>query len=169
MLKLLLICFFMLLTMVGLAQVSVPMFQFKGQILDTDSIPVEHAYLVNYRTLRAYATDRNGRFKIPCYTGDSLKLVHVSYQSKIIKVSPIDTTILVDYDENMLGSVTVKSVDLELQYFNKNWENMSLQIGQMSHYNYKNTKVQNPYDANQFTGTTGIRISDIIDLFKKRK
>lgn len=145
------------------------MFNFTGRIIDTDSIPVEHAYLVNYRSLRAYATDINGHFKIPVQTGDSLKLVHVSYESKIIKPNVKDTCIIVDYEENMIGAVTVKSVDLELKYFYKNWETIRLQMEQMTHYSYRNSKVANPYNTNQYTGTTGIALSDIIQLFKKRK
>lgn len=166
--KLLFAALFTSVNFIGFAQLNFPTFYFSGQVIDADSIPVEHAYLVNYQTLRAYATNTEGRFRIPFQTGDSLKLVHISYQPKIIKPSVTDTTIIVCFEENELGMVTAKYVDIELQNFYRNWETINLQIKEMSRYNYRNSKVQNPYDANQFTGTTGIRISDIIDLFKTK-
>lgn len=142
---------------------------FQGLVLSADSIPVENAYMVNYRNARTYTTDIDGRFRVPVQQGDSLKIVHVSFQPIIVKVSVNDTIIILNYNENIIETVTVKLVDVELQHFYKNMEVMKMQIDKMSHYNYRNTKVQNPYNTNQFTGTTGIAISDIIKLFKKRK
>lgn len=161
--------YFMLIMMVIQAQHPTPLILFSGQVLGPDSIPVENAYLVNYRTLRAYATNAGGRFRIPFQTGDSLKLVHISYRPEILKASVTDTTIIVCFEENAIEMVTVKAAELELQYFNKNMDVLSQQIKEMSHYNYRNTKIQNPYNTNQFTGSTGIAISDIILLFKKKK
>lgn len=144
-------------------------FIFKGVVLGSDSIPVENAYFVNYRNVRAYSTNSEGKFKIPVHEGDSLKLIHLSYKPIIIKVLENDTTIIMHFNENLIETVDVKAYDVELEKFNKNMKIMKIQIDQMSHYNYRNTKVQNPYNSDQFTGTTGISISDIIDLFKRKK
>lgn len=52
-----------------------------GLILAPDSQAIENAYLINYRTLRANATNEEGEFKNTLQTGDSLKIHHVAYAS----------------------------------------------------------------------------------------
>ena len=64
---------------------------FRGQILDPDSIPVENVYLANYRNIKLYVTNEQGRFKIPVLPGDSLKTAHISFESIIIKACPPDS------------------------------------------------------------------------------
>ncbi len=169
MLRMLLTGCIILIVVESQAQQTASTIMFSGQVLDSDSIPVEQAYLVNYRTLRAYSTNSKGRFRISVQTGDSLKVIHVAYESQIVKPTENEAIIRLKFEENMIGAVDVKYLDLELQYFNKNMKIINLQLDQMRHTNYRNTKVQNPYNTNQFTGSTGIAISDIIQLFKKRK
>lgn len=167
--KLLLTVCLVLFALMSFAQATAPMFRFTGRIIGPDSLPVENAYLVNYRNAKAYATNSDGTFNIPVMTGDSLKFFHVAYQSKIVKLSPYFTTISVEFEDNIIEEVTVKSIDIEMINFNKNANVWGKELEQLSKYNYHNTKVQNPYNTNQYTGTTGILVSDIIKLFKKKK
>lgn len=52
-----------------------------GIILDPDLQAIENAYLINYRSLRANATNEKGEFKITLQAGDSLKVHHAAYAS----------------------------------------------------------------------------------------
>ena len=167
--KLLLTAVIIVIALLSFAQDTALMFRFTGRIIDPDSLPVENAYLVNYRNAKAYATNSDGMFNIPVISGDSLKLIHVAYRSKIVKLSPQFTTITVEFEDNMIEAVNIKSVDREMINFNANANIMGKELEKLRKFNYHNTKVQNPYNTNQYTGTTGILLSDIIKLFKTKK
>lgn len=159
---------FSLFTLIDFAQLSASMFRFNGQVLDTDSVPVAHAYLVNYRTVRAYATNNEGQFNIPVQAGDSLKIIHVAYNSKIVKATPNDTIIWVTLQDNKIEEVTVKSVDHDLENFYKNWNVMMMQLHLEPQYNYSHNFVRNPYAPSQ-NGPSGIiefNLFEIIDRIK---
>ena len=166
--RLLLTVLFTLFAVGIFAQLTAEMFNFNGHIFDSDSIPVENAYMVNYRSLRVYATDEEGRFHIPVQAGDSIKIVHIAYDSKIIKACPHDTTIWLNFNDNDIEMVTVKSVNRELQYFQKNMDVIGKQLSQEYQYNYSHNFIRNPYAPlpNGPTGIVEFNLFEIIDRIK---
>lgn len=57
---------------------------FEGYIYAEDSLPVENAYVINYRTQKIVMTDENGYFHTPMQVGDSLMINHVSLSPTVI-------------------------------------------------------------------------------------
>ena len=53
-------------------------FLFEGYIFTEDSIPLENAHLINYRTTKIVTTNRLGFFRTSVFEGDSLKINHLS-------------------------------------------------------------------------------------------
>ena len=104
-----LICF-LTITMTCLGQEHIPFIRIQGTVYSPDSIPVENAYLLSYKTLRAYATDKSGYFDILIQADDSLKLNHLSYKQVNISVADYTgpLTIYMEYEENSIGEVSVK-------------------------------------------------------------
>lgn len=143
----------------------------EGYILDCDSIPIESAYLISYKTLRAYATDENGYFSIKVFPDDSLKVHHLAFKPIILKPdeSQKSQDYILEFSENEIEAVNVKYRDLELEYFEKNMKIIHKQLAKLGNYNYANARPSNPYNPHdQFTNTSGINISELIRLFKKR-
>ncbi len=114
----------------GFTQEDSTEYIFTGQILDPDSLPVENVYLINYRNVKAYATNKYGKFKIPVLPGDSLKTSHISYESIIVKACPPDSfpVYRLSFAINNLGeSYVLRYRNLgrekyELENFNRNWD-----------------------------------------------
>ncbi len=57
---------------------------FEGYIYAEDSLPVENAYVINYRTQKIVMTDENGYFHTPMLEGDSLMVNHISLSPTVI-------------------------------------------------------------------------------------
>ncbi|WP_423127382.1 hypothetical protein [Gaoshiqia sp. Z1-71] len=53
-------------------------FLFEGYVFTEDSIPLENAHLINYRTTKIVTTNHQGLFRTSVFEGDSLKINHVS-------------------------------------------------------------------------------------------
>ncbi|MCL3779083.1 hypothetical protein EMN47_01670 [Prolixibacteraceae bacterium JC049] len=66
-------------------------FKCKGIVLGLDSIPIEHAYIINTRNYMFVASKPDGRFTINVQKGDSLVISHISYARTIIY--PKDSTL----------------------------------------------------------------------------
>lgn len=145
--------------------------RFKGIILDSDSIPVENAYLINYRTLKAHATNSKGEFNIQIHRGDSLKIHHVAYEAIIVKPNAANTsqTFKLNFEENIIEFVDVKYRDLEMEYFQKNMDLIRQQLAKEFNCNYQTGYVSNPYNPTRSnTGMAGINLFDIINLIKRK-
>jgi hypothetical protein len=125
-----------LLSFLGFAQNDSTTFLFCGQILDPDSVPVENAYLVSYKTVRGYATDKKGKFKIRVSPDDSLKVVHVSFKPIIIKPVHPDSfrTLILSFEDYTLRTISIKrsgnsdQESAELRNFNRNWNTILTQM-----------------------------------------
>ncbi|MDA3928396.1 MAG: hypothetical protein PF541_05515 [Prolixibacteraceae bacterium] len=144
---------------------------FSGFVFDSDSIPVENAYLISYKTLRAFATDEKGHFDITVDLDDSLKVHHVAYQAQVIKPTEFNPngTIYLEFEFNEIGGIDVSDYKIHEENFRTNINQMQKQVLQLTKQNYKNSKVQNPYSNNQYTNASGASLSDIIGLFRKKK
>jgi hypothetical protein len=125
-----------------LAQNDSVKYIFTGQILGPDSIPVDNVYLVNYRNVRGYATNEEGRFRIPVLPGDSLKTAHISFKSIIIKVSPPGSIpiIFLSFEDHLLfrSGITrkrdLKREEFELNNFYRNWNKLLSQMQSQGYY-----------------------------------
>lgn len=85
-------------------------FNFSGYVLNEDSLPVENAVLINYRTVRAFTTDQDGFFCLSALEGDSFKINHISYAHKVVLSNPFpaDSNKIILLDEpNLIGEVDV--------------------------------------------------------------
>jgi len=140
---------------------------FTGQVLDPDSIPVENAYLISYRTLRAYSTNKDGRFGIQVEKGDSLKIHHVVFEPAILHPTSEFKTIVLKEAEYSIEAVNVKYRDLEMVYFNKNMETIKMQLAREYHFNFQSGFLRNPYAP--IKGPTGIVELNLFEVIARIK
>jgi hypothetical protein len=73
-------------------------FQIEGKVVDEGGLPVEDAYIFNFRKTDKYVSRANGVFKIWVQASDSLAISHISYLRKVVSVfnimmSPIVTLV----------------------------------------------------------------------------
>jgi hypothetical protein len=168
MIKLIFIVILTLLPTFIWAQQSDSIFQFSGYVFDNDSLPVENAYLINYRDFRAFSTDENGRFNFKVHKGDSLKILHISFDPVVVKPQTNytnDTSFFLSYELNIIETVQIKNRNIEMEYFYKNMDNIRKQLAKEYHYQYQSGAVRNPYAP--FQPNSGFIEINFIDLFRQ--
>ncbi len=103
----LLLFVYCLLTITGFSQEKE--FMLKGRILACDSVPVENAYVINFRDYSAYLSRENGHFNIWVQPGDSLMVSHISFFRRVIHVDTVvkNPDIFIEFD-----TIMVKQVDI---------------------------------------------------------
>lgn len=118
-----------------------------GTIQSPDSIPVENAYLISYKTMRAYATDKNGTFGILLNADDSLKINHISFEPIVIKPSTQNGSIelFMKYAENVIGDVNIINPQRNLERMKKNMTNIMNELEDVHYFNYQDNLVYNSY------------------------
>jgi hypothetical protein len=146
---------------------------FSGYVLDCDSMPIENAVLINYRSLRAFTTKEDGSFKVPFQTGDSIKINHISYAQKVIHPNEdprSSNTFYLEFDPFEIRTVAVTHNPIELQYFERNmariFEELKLQRGPQKP---TGGPIYNPYDPSTPPAYAGINFIDLYKLLKKKK
>ncbi len=102
---------------------------FQGYILAEDSLPVENAYLINYRNLKINATDSTGYFSTFLQEGDSLMINHLSLKPKVIhanKNKATDNKIYIPIRMHMIKLVSVNELRFqrEMKYAQNNINNL---------------------------------------------
>ena len=139
----------------------------QGVVICPDSIPVENAYLISYTTLRAYATNAKGEFRIWVLPGDSLKVHHVAFKSVIVKPNSrvFTHTIALEYEENIIETISIKYRDLEIENMNKNMEVMKVILGKEFHFNYQSRVPVNSYAPSK--GPSGIMEVNLFELIHR--
>ncbi|WP_423127355.1 hypothetical protein [Gaoshiqia sp. Z1-71] len=144
---------------------------FEGYLFSEDSVPVENAYLINYRTLKIVATDSTGYFRTYLQEGDSLMINHLSLSPKIVHATAgkaTENTFIVAYRNYMIKPVVTYS--LEMKYFEKN---MQLLYTQLANLGLRNTTViksyGNPYNPDRINPGLQLNLSDLIRSSRKRK
>lgn len=153
-------------------------FRFSGFIFDEDSIPVEGAYVINYRTMLGMATNRDGHFSLTCQPGDSLMVSHISYERKIIKIksyNPIASppVYYVRFAAHELSPLIIQQNPNNMKYFAKNIDLMNKQIKKMIH-NLGPAKTGGAVNMSTnpaLGGGVGISFSlaDVATVFRKKK
>lgn len=113
-------------------------FRFSGFIFDQDSVPVEGAYVINYRTMLGMATNRDGHFALTCEPGDSLMVSHISYERKIIKIKSYNIiaspqVYYVHFAAHEMSPLIIQQNPNNMKYFAKNIDLMNKQIKKMIH------------------------------------
>jgi len=161
---------FIILVEICLAQTTDSVFYFSGYVLDEDSIPIENACLINYRTLRAFSVDEKGYFNIKVQKGDSLKINHLSYKQLIVKANPLSSFnnfFFLPFEPYVIKTVEVKYRNMEMEYFNRNMALIFEQMKINPPIRYQRGAVVNSYAPGAQDPGFGINLSDIISLFKK--
>lgn len=106
---------------------------FSGYLLDQDSVPVENAVLINYRTVRAYTTDSKGYFNLRVQDGDSFKINHIVFKQEVIHSNPFPASqnqFFLQIEINEIEQVEAKYKANEQEYLNRNMEVMLKQFRQ---------------------------------------
>jgi len=150
-------------------------FRFSGVVLDEDSIPVEGAYVINYRTMLGIPTNRDGHFSITCMPGDSLMISHISYERRIIKPEQGSASIpmyMLQFEPHMMSPLIIQQNPHNMEYFAKNIEQLNKDIKKMLH------NLSPAYSANSVNmstnpalgGGVGITFSlaDVATIFQKK-
>lgn len=161
------------ISMIGSAQNKTPdTFLFDGYVLSTDSIPLEGAFLINYRTQKIVATDHTGYFKTTAEAGDSLMVNHVSMSPKVVKAVPTyirKANIFIDYRTYIINPITSYDEEKQRSNLEQSMEQLNEDIKEQIIIDpTKRTGNDNTYDTDvQNPGATIIRVTP--NLSKKEK
>lgn len=150
-------------------------FMFSGYIFDVDSIPIEGAYLINCRTLKAVSTDNYGYFRMRVTNGDSLVINHISYMRKFVfgnsEIANKNKYYL-DFRPYELSPVIVRNYEMDLANFEKNMKFIYKEIGMMDKpVDYKTGSsplTANPYAPGASAPGFGFNLLDLFPRKKKR-
>jgi hypothetical protein len=170
--KLLAISCLMILALSAYTQPPDSLIIFSGYVLDEDSLPVENALLVNFRTVRGYSTNAKGFFKIWLAVDDSLVINHISYEQKIIKANinpPQLNRFIIKFSPYEISSVEVSNRDIEMENLEKTLKSTNYQM-RMKTPTYLTNSERNVYAppaaANQ---TIGINLFELFRYIKTKK
>jgi len=165
------ICIFMLMAFIVKAQPPDSLILFSGYILDEDSLPIENAYLVSYRTIRGYSTNEKGFFKIMLLKGDSLMINHLSYERRIIKAnndSPLKNCHYLKFSPYSIKTMDVKYRDISMENFHRNMKLINAQMRRdMPLYRYNSD--QNAYAPSPKPQFYGFSFNELYKYIKAKK
>lgn len=148
------------------------LFLFRGYIFSEDSVPVENAYLINYRTTKIVATESNGRFSVYVREDDSLMINHLSLQPLVIRPLKGTDSFPVFYVAHRIYEIkTVTSTSLEYYYFKQNVLKIRQNLNRagLQHTKSPRGSDNNPYNPDKTSLGLTTTPGDIIQLFKKKK
>lgn len=151
-----------------------PILVFNGYIFSQDSIPVENAYLINYRDTKIVTTDSTGRFKIFVQAGDSLMINHISLSPMVIhakKGKAKNNIFYVDFRDYTLRTVVTRSFDRDYYNFEKNIKKLYRDLEKLGLRNPNQVRRSsaNPYNPDGFNPGVTLNLGEIIRLVKKKK
>lgn len=154
------------------AQEPIKLMLVTGHILNTDSTAIENAYLISYKTLRAFASNKEGYFEILLEPDDSLKIHHVSY--KAINIKPNWNSnkfeIVMEYDDNLIGDVTITNGTTELRHMQLNMSETRKQLNKEFLSAHTKGPILNTYaPINPSAQTGGINLFELIDWIKHKR
>jgi len=158
----------------GYGQNKIPQtFLFDGYVFSQDSIPLEGAFLINYRTSKIVATDHSGYFKTTVEAGDSLMVNHVSMTPKVVKATPTyihKATIFVSYRTYMINPITSYDEEKQRSNLEQSMDRLNEDIKEQILIDpTKRTGNDNTYDENvQNPGATIIRITPTVSKKDKK-
>ncbi len=142
----------------------------QGYLFTEDSVPVENAFLINYRTSKIITTDQKGYFRSFVAEGDSLMINHVSLAPKVLYVEsskPGLEKIYVPYRTYILKAISTGNYEKERENVDENMKEVKKEINQQILIKQtQRTSNVNPYDNEE--QNPGITIP-IIHLSKPDK
>jgi hypothetical protein len=121
---------------------------FEGYVLSADSMPVENAYLVSYLSLKAYATNAKGYYRILAEPNDSFAIVHISYAKKVVVANTQvadSNKIILDFSPYEIRMVDIKCRDIEMEYFEKNMAQIKAELSKELYLSRNHDFIYNPY------------------------
>ncbi|HKJ41257.1 MAG TPA: hypothetical protein VKA27_04145 [Sunxiuqinia sp.] len=146
---------------------------FHGYILTEDSVPVENAYLINYRTTKIITTDSTGYFNTYLHPGDSLMINHLTLKPKVIhanadKVS--SNRFYVAYRRYQIPTVATKTFNRDEYYCQKNIRKIYADLERLGVRHVRPLRIGNGniYDPDRVSPGVGISLSDLISFFKRK-
>ncbi|WP_163707449.1 hypothetical protein [Mangrovibacterium lignilyticum] len=146
---------------------------FDGYLLLEDSIPIEGAYLINYRDMKIVATNSNGYFKMNAQPGDSLMINHLTLSPQVVHVPdfPIkNQKIRVEYRTYMIKPVVSNSYQYQMKNFEKNMQKMYAELRNLGYHPSRAKTIRlNPYNPDELDPGLTIGLSDLFRLFKRKR
>jgi hypothetical protein len=166
------ISFFLFLSLIVKAQPPDSLIIFSGYILDEDSLPIENAHLISFRTMKSYSTDQKGFFRIRLSIGDSLLINHISYDRKIVKANnkpPKLNSFYLKFSPYEMNSISINSRDIEMNNLEQNMKSISIQMEEKTpSYNFNSGRnIYAPPSASDHYA--GINIFELMSYIKNRK
>lgn len=156
----------------ALAQ-SPELFAFEGYLFSEDSVPVENAYLINYRTLKIVATDSTGYFKTFVQQGDSLMINHLTLSPKVVHAhagKAKNNVICVPFRTYLIKPVVAMDYTIQMKHFEKNMKLLYQQLAKLGyHAPARSNTYGNPYNPDAVNPGVSLNISELIRLIKKKK
>ncbi|HPR31855.1 MAG TPA: hypothetical protein PLK12_07160 [Prolixibacteraceae bacterium] len=144
-------------------------FRFEGYLFSADSLPVDAAILVSYRTLGAWRSRSDGFFSIKAQPGDSFAVAHVSFDKKVIQanLNPADQNrYYLPYSIIEIERVDIKFYDREMEYFEKNRDLINEELSYELYLSRDYDFIVNPYaPPKPPAGYVNFNFPDIIDRF----
>lgn len=142
-------------------------FTYDGYILSQDSLPLEGAFLINYRNSKIVASDHSGYFKMVVEEGDSLMINHVSMSPVVVKVVPTyiqKARIYVSYRTYTINPITTYDEKKQLDNLNQSVEQLNKNLKEQILVDpTKRTGNDNTYNENVTNpGATIIRVSPTV-------
>jgi len=153
------------------AQPSDSLILFTGYVLDEDSVPVENALLVNYRTLKPKLTNEKGFFKMWVLKGDSLLINHISYERKIVKANNLASGLnkyCIIFSPYEIKTVNIKYRDIEMENFHKNMKLIVAEMRGNTPY-YRTGTEYNSYAPPPKGQVAGINLVELYHIIKTSK
>jgi hypothetical protein len=157
------------------AQLPDSLILFSGYVLDKDSVPIENAYLVNFRTIRYYPTNKNGFFKIWVLKGDSFMINHISFERRIIKANnnpSHQNCYLLKFEPYEIQVADIRYREIEIENFKKNMESMTFEMKINTPTYQRNTELNKyapPSAGNQIVGINIVELITNLKTYKFRK
>lgn len=152
-------------------------FTFDGYVLSQDSIPLEGAFLINYRNSKIVASDHSGYFKMVVEEGDSLMINHVSMSPVVVRVTPTyiqKARIYVNYRTYTINPITTYDEKKQLDNLGQSMEQLNQNLKEQIIVDpTKRTGNDNTYNENVTNpGATIIRVTPTVskkDKMEKRE
>lgn len=124
-------CLLLLALSTQAQQIAENTISFSGFIMNKDSLPVENAHLINCRNLTIVPTNESGYFRCKVLDGDSLAIIHISYQRIFVKPNPDPATKNCYYlteQSYEISPVIIQTFEKDLARFKKNMTQISFQM-----------------------------------------
>ena len=144
---------------------------FEGFIFSEDSVPIENAHLINYRTTKIITTDIRGYFKTVLYEGDSLMINHISLAPKVVHANSKksnENIILASYRTYLLSPISNNDFKREQKFSEQNMKQINKQLGNKT---FRDTipKTMNVNPYNDAKISQGIDFRGLLKLVRKLK